>query len=67
MLEKLEGSGHLYGLDVDPIEIVKTETRIREKGYGADIFTVRKMNFADVLELSREVGKFDFTDVSSGG
>ena len=60
MLEKLEGSGHLYGLDVDPIEIVKTETRIREKGYGADIFTVRKMNFADVLELSREVGKFDF-------
>ena len=31
MLEKLEGSGHLYGLDVDPIEIVKTETRIRER------------------------------------
>lgn len=67
MLEKLEGSGHLYGLDVDPIEIVKTETRIREKGYGADIFTVRKMNFADVLELSREVGKFDFILADLGG
>lgn len=60
MLEKLEGSGHLYGLDVDPIEIVKTTARLREKGFGEDILTVRQMNFAEIDLLSEEVGKFDF-------
>lgn len=28
MLEQLQGQGHLYGLDVDPIEIVKTTQRL---------------------------------------
>ena len=60
MLEKLEGSGHLYGLDVDPIEIVKTTARLREKGFGEEILTVRQMNFAEIDLLSEEVGKFDF-------
>lgn len=60
MLERLEGSGHLYGLDVDPIEIVKTTARLREKGFGEELLTVRQMNFADIGILSEEVGKFDF-------
>lgn len=60
MLEKLEGSGHLYGLDVDPIEIVKTTARLRENGFGEEILTVRQMNFAEIDLLSEEVGKFDF-------
>ena len=38
MLEKLEGSGHLYGLDVDPIEIVKTTARLRENGFEVGKF-----------------------------
>ena len=29
MLQKLEGNGHIYGLDVDPIESKKTEKRLR--------------------------------------
>ena len=32
MLEQLQGQGHLYGLDVDPIEIVKTTQRLRDAG-----------------------------------
>lgn len=28
MLEQLQGSGHIYALDVDPIEIVKTKERL---------------------------------------
>ena len=28
MLKKLEGQGHMYALDVDPIEIVKTKERL---------------------------------------
>lgn len=30
MLEQLQGSGHIYALDVDPIEIVKTKERLRQ-------------------------------------
>ena len=40
MLEKLEGHGHIYGLDVDPIESEKTKKRLRDLGYGEDILTV---------------------------
>ena len=39
MLDELKGRGHIYGLDVDPIEIVKTTERLRKAGYGEDIFT----------------------------
>lgn len=60
MLECLQGRGHLYALDVDPIESEKTVRRLREAGYGEDILTVRLQNFADVDKLSQEVGKFDF-------
>ena len=38
MLEKLEGKGHVYGLDIDPIEIEKTKKRLKDKGFGEDIF-----------------------------
>ena len=36
MLKKLDGKGHIYGLDVDPIEIVKTTDRLRKAGYGEE-------------------------------
>ena len=32
MLEQLHGEGHMYALDVDPIEIVKTKQRLAEAG-----------------------------------
>lgn len=60
MLEKLQGEGHLYALDVDPIESEKTRKRLRNAGYSDEILTVKLMNFADIDILSREVGKFDF-------
>lgn len=60
MLECLNGSGHLYALDVDPIESAKTTERLHALGYGEDILTVRLQNFADIDQLSAEVGKFDF-------
>ena len=41
MLEKLEGDGHMYALDIDPIEIKKTTGRLRDAGYGEDILTVK--------------------------
>ena len=45
MLEKLQGEGHIYGLDVDPIESAKTKKRLEEKGFGPDILTVKLENF----------------------
>ena len=61
MLEKLQGNGHIYGLDVDPIESVKTETRLRDAGFGEDIFTVRLQNFADIDRVVKDTGrKLDF-------
>ena len=61
MLEKLEGKGHIYALDVDPIESEKTEKRLREAGFGEDILTVRLQNFADIDKVAHDTGKkFDF-------
>lgn len=61
MLEKLQGNGHIYALDVDPIESVKTEARLRQAGFGEELLTVRLQNFADIDKLAQDAGKkFDF-------
>lgn len=60
MLKCLEGKGHLYGLDVDPIEIRKTEKRLRELGYGEDLFTALHMNFACIDQVAEAYGPFQF-------
>ena len=60
MLEKLQGEGHIYGLDVDPIESAKTKKRLEEKGFGSDILTVKLENFANIDKVAKEAGKFDF-------
>lgn len=60
MLECLDGRGHIYGLDVDPIESQKTKERLAQKGYGEEILTVRQMNFADVDQVAAQAGPFDF-------
>ena len=61
MLKCLEGQGHIYGLDVDPIESAKTKERLANQGFGEDILTVHLQNFADIDLVSKEIGKkFDF-------
>lgn len=60
MLKRLQGQGHIYGLDVDPIESEKTRRRLLEAGYGPEILTVRRMNFADIDRIAEEAGPFDF-------
>ncbi len=60
MLNCLEGKGHIYGLDVDPIESAKTEERLRSLGYGEDILTVLLTNFANIDQVAEKAGKFDF-------
>ena len=59
MLKCLQGQGHLYATDVDPIESVKTQQRLETLGFGPDILTIRHMNFAQLDQVAP--GKtFDF-------
>lgn len=60
MLGCLQGEGHITGLDVDPIESVKTEKRLRDAGFGSEILTVRRTNFANIDEVAELDGPFDF-------
>lgn len=61
MLQRLEGQGHIYALDVDPIESAKTKERLANQGFGEEILTVRLQNFADIDLVCRDTGKkFDF-------
>lgn len=59
MLEKLQGRGHLYATDIDPIESEKTRARLEAAGFGPDILTIRRMNFAQLDQVAPGV-LFDF-------
>jgi 16S rRNA (cytosine1402-N4)-methyltransferase len=51
ILQKILPSGKLLGLDQDPIELPKTEARLRELGFGADVFTAHRSNFAGLPQV----------------
>jgi 16S rRNA (cytosine1402-N4)-methyltransferase len=51
ILEGVQPGGRLIGIDLDPFELPRTEARLRGAGYGADTFTARHGNFADLRQL----------------
>ena len=46
ILARIQPGGRLIGLDADPIELPKTEARLRALDFGADVFTAHRSNFA---------------------
>jgi 16S rRNA (cytosine1402-N4)-methyltransferase len=54
LLEKIMPGGRLVGLDVDPVELPKTEQRLRDLGYGPDVATVHRSNFAGLPKVLGE-------------
>lgn len=46
LLARLQPGGRLLGLDADPVELPKTEARLREAGFGPEVFTAVRSNFA---------------------
>lgn len=61
VLPLLAPGGRLFGIDVDPLELPRTERRLRDLGYGEDRLAVRRMNFAGINKLLDETGRgFDF-------
>lgn len=60
MLECLQGQGHLYATDVDPVESKKTKARLEKLGFGEEILTIRLQNFCTIDEIAAQAGGFDF-------
>jgi 16S rRNA (cytosine1402-N4)-methyltransferase len=62
ILERIRAGGKLIALDVDPIELPRTETRLREAGFGTDVFVAQRSNFAGLPQALATVG-IDSADV----
>ena len=60
MLQCLQGKGHLYALDIDPVELPKTKSRLEKLGFKEDILTVEQLNFSDIDILFDEPNQLDF-------
>jgi 16S rRNA (cytosine1402-N4)-methyltransferase len=50
ILEHIQPGGRLIGLDADPLELPRTEARLRAAGFGADVFVARHGNFAGLAK-----------------
>ncbi|HEY9173846.1 MAG TPA: 16S rRNA (cytosine(1402)-N(4))-methyltransferase [Verrucomicrobiae bacterium] len=51
ILPRLLPGGRLIGLDVDPLELPKTEARLSALGFGPDVFTAHRGNFAGLSQV----------------
>jgi 16S rRNA (cytosine1402-N4)-methyltransferase len=62
ILHRIGPGGQLIGLDVDPLELPKTEARLRQAGYGVDCFTAVRSNYAGIAKVLalREKTQVDF-------
>ena len=51
LLPLLLPGGRLVGLDADPIELPKTEARLRARGYAPGVLTMHRSNFAGLQQV----------------
>lgn len=51
LLAAVQPSGRLLAVDADPIELPKTEARLRAMGFPTESLIVRRSNFAGVAQL----------------
>ena len=56
ILARLQPDGRLLGLDADPIELPRTEARLRSLGYGPEKFTAHRSNFAGLQRILAHTG-----------
>ncbi len=68
ILERLVPGGHLLGLDADPVELPRTEARLRGAGFGPELFTAVRSNFAGLPGVLTGLGwgRVDFVLVDLG-
>lgn len=51
ILAKILPGGKLLGLDADPVELPKTEARLRALGFDESVFTAHRSNFAGLPRI----------------
>jgi 16S rRNA (cytosine1402-N4)-methyltransferase len=51
LLRAIQPGGRLFALDVDPIELPKTEARLRASGISTEALVVRRSNFAGLPQV----------------
>jgi 16S rRNA (cytosine1402-N4)-methyltransferase len=56
ILARLQPGGRLLGLDTDPIELPRTEERLRALGFGPEQFTAYRSNFAGLPQVLAKAG-----------
>ena len=52
LLAHILPGGRLIGLDVDSLELPRTEARLRAAGYGADVCVTEHANFSDLAAIA---------------
>lgn len=61
VLPLIAPGGRLFGIDADPLELPRTEARLRALGFTEKELIVHRMNFAGMDKLLAEAGRgFDF-------
>ena len=56
ILPRLLPGGRLFAIDVDSIELPRTEARLRKLGFAEEVLQIRKMNFAGIAQLLADAG-----------
>jgi 16S rRNA (cytosine1402-N4)-methyltransferase len=51
ILARIQPGGQLIGLDADPLELPKTEARLRALGFGPETFHAHRSNFAGLPRI----------------
>ncbi len=54
LLQSILPGGKLIGLDVDSVELRRTEQRLRDIGLSSEVFSAHVMNFAGILKVLPE-------------
>lgn len=57
ILERLRPGGRLIGTDVDPIELPRTEARLRGLGFDTDSFVAYHANFTELPQVLAREGR----------
>ena len=51
ILERVQPGGRLIGLDVDPLELPRTDARLRTAGFGPETFVAHQRSFAGLPQV----------------
>ena len=57
ILQRIAPDGHLLGLDVDPLELLRTEQILLQAGFAPEQRTVMKSNFAGLPAAMAKLGR----------